>query len=212
MTVRRWLPAFGALLLAFGCSDLAGERGRYRMARDPGSRIGLRYVQDRETGKWVNRECELRVSEARPLPDPLQDDEYGSRLSVSIFRPESVESGLLLSTDFQHRDGYRVWPGAVVLHEDDLEGRVAYGIQVAWPAKGQETRHDPLEVIEMPPLKDTPPPGEWSHFTSASHLREGAFGWWEEAHGKDVPKLDPPKYPFELRCRLFLKDVPGVVP
>jgi hypothetical protein len=184
----------GMLLLGVTCSDPATESGRYRMARDPGSRYGFEYVRDRETGKWVNRECELRVSAARPLPEPLQDEAHGSRLGVSIFRSMSVESGLLLSIDFQLRDGYRVWPGAVVLDEDDLAGRVAYGIQVEWPEEGQETRYDPLEVIAMPPLGDTPP-GEWSPFVRAGHLREGAFGWWEEVHGKDAPRLAPPSIP-----------------
>jgi hypothetical protein len=181
------------------------------MVRDPASRHGFRYVQDRETTRWVNRECELRVSEARALPEPLQDEAYGSRLGVSIFRPESVESGLLLSIDFERRGGYRVWPGAVVLNEDDLAGEVAYGIQVAWPQDGKETRYEPLELIDMPPLGDTPP-GQWSGFLRAGRLREGAFGWWEETYGKEAPELEPPAHPFELRCRLVLKEVPGVVP
>jgi hypothetical protein len=200
-----------ALLLAAACSQPLGERGRYRMATDPGSRHGLRYVKDRETGLWVIRQCELRVAAARELPEPLQDDAHGSRLHVSVFKPETVSSGLLLSVDFELRDGYRVWPGADVLDEDDLAGRVAYGIQVSWPQTSGETRHEPLEVISLPPLGDTPP-DEWSAFLRADRLREGAFGWWEEAHGSDAPALEPPAHPFELRCRLVLRDVPGVVP
>ena len=181
------------------------------MASDPGSRHGFRYVQDTETGLWVIRDCELRVAEARALPEPLQDEAHGSKLAVSIFRPESVESGLLLSIDFERRDGYRVWRGAEVLGEDDLAGRVAYGVQVDWPEGGKETRYEPLEVIEPPPLGDAPT-GQWSPFLRAGRLREGAFGWWEETYGKDAPGLEPPEYPFEVRCRLVLKEVPGVVP
>ena len=206
----RWCVAVLALLLAAGCSQ-ALERGRYRMATDPASRHGLRYVKDRETGQWVNRECELRVSAERELPEPLQDEAHGSKLHVSVFKPETVSSGLLLSIDFELRDGYRVWRGADVLDEDDLAGRLAYGIQVSWPQTGGETRHEPLEVIALPPLGDTPP-DEWSAFLRADRLREGAFGWWEEAHGSDAPALEPPAHPFELRCRLVLRDVPGVVP
>jgi hypothetical protein len=199
------------LLLAGACSQPAGERARYRMARDPGSRHDFRYVQDTESGLWVIRDCELRVSEARELPEPLQDEAHGSKLSVSIFRPGSVASGLLLSIDFERRDGYRVWRGAQVLGEDDLAGRVAYGVQVEWPQEGKETRYEPLEVIELPPLGDAPP-DQWSPFLRAGRVREGAFGWWEEAHGEDAPEPAPREHPFEVRCRLVLKEVPGVVP
>jgi hypothetical protein len=211
MTKQRSVAAAVALLVASACSQPIAERGRYRMASDPGSRHGFRYVQDTETGLWVIRDCELRVAEARALPEPLQDEAHGSKLAVSIFRPESVESGLLLSIDFERRDGYRVWRGAEVLGEDDLAGRVAYGVQVEWPEDGKETRYEPLEVIEPPPLGDAPP-GQWSPFLRAGRLREGAFGWWEETYGKDAPGLEPPEYPFEVRCRLVLKEVPGVVP
>jgi hypothetical protein len=208
---RGWWLGLVAAVIAAGCSDVFATRGRYRMARDLGSRYGFEYVQDTQSGKWVTRACELRVSEQRELPDPLQDNEHGTRLSVSIFKPETVESGLLLSIDYQKRDGYRVWPGAQVLDESDLAGKVAFGIQVQWFEDGKETRYDPLEVISEPPLGDTPP-GHWSEWMRADRLRQGGFGWWEEAYGKEAPKVDPPKYPFEMRCQLVLKDVPGVVP
>jgi hypothetical protein len=104
-----------------------------------------------------------------------------------------------------------VWRGAQVLDEDDLAGRVADGIQVEWPQDGKETRYEPLEVIEMPALGDAPP-NEWSPFLRAGRLREGAFGWWEETYGVAAPQVEPPKYPFEVRCRLVLRAVPGVVP
>ena len=57
-----------AVLLAAACSQPVAKSGRYRMASDPGSRHGFEYVQDRETGRWVIRDCELRVAEARYEP------------------------------------------------------------------------------------------------------------------------------------------------
>jgi hypothetical protein len=206
--MRAAVTALSIVLLLGSCSQPAA---RYRMARDPGSRHAFEYVQDRETGRWVIRECELRVSQARPLPEPLSDDAHGDKLSVSIFRSLSVESGLLLSLEFEARDGYRVWRGADVPEEDDLADKVAFGVQVEWPREGEETRYEPLEVISLPPFGDAAP-GAWSEWLRAGHLREGAFGWWEEAHGRDAPPLAPPEHPFEVRCRLALKDVPGVVP
>ena len=211
MGMRRRLAAALALLLASACSPPLAQRGRYRLASDPGARRATRYVQDAESGKWVIRDCELRVPEARRLPEPLQDEAHGSKLDVSIFRPGSVASGLLLSIDFELRDGYRVWRGAQVLGEDDLAGRVAYGVQLEWPREGEETRYEPLELIELPPVGDAPP-GEWSPFLRAARLREGGFGWWQETQGKDAPALELPEHPFEVRCRLVLKEVPGVVP
>jgi hypothetical protein len=206
--MRRFALTPLALLLLAACSE---PSARYRMARDPGSRHAFEYVRDRETGRWVIRACELRVSRARPLPEPLSDDAHGDKLGVSIFRPGSVESGLLLSLDFEERDGYRVWRGADVPDEDDLAGEVAFGVQVEWPRDGEETRYEPLEVIPLPPLGEVPP-GEWSPWLRAGHLREGAFGWWEETHGRDAATLAPPEHPFEVRCRLALKEVPGVAP
>jgi hypothetical protein len=198
-------------MVALAASGLDASRGRYHMATFLTTRTHFQYVQDSQTGKWVNRTCELRVADPRPLPEPLQDDEHGSRLSVEIFKPESVESGLLLSIEFKSESGYRIWPAAVVLDEDDLKGRVAYGVQVSWPETGKPTRTDPLEMIAMPPLGDTPPQ-RWSEWLRAGQLREGQFAWWKQVNGAPEEPVTPPRFPFEIRCKLTLADTPGVVP
>ena len=69
---RGWLAAALPLLLGAGCAG-GQASGRYVLAQDPGSRYDFEFVQDRETGRWVQRECELRVAAARELPDPLND-------------------------------------------------------------------------------------------------------------------------------------------
>lgn len=206
---RRDLAALAFAALAACTAD--ASRGRYHMATFLTTRTHFRYVQDSQTGKWVNRACELRVAEARALPEPLQDDEHGSRLSVQIFKPETVESGLLLSIEYQREGGYRVWSGAAVLDEDDLQGKVAYGVQISWPETGKPTRTDPLELIPMPPLGDTPPQ-QWSGWMRPAQMREGQFAWWKEVNAAPAEPLTPPPYPFELRCKLTLADTPGVVP
>src|SRR5262249_11554199 len=142
MTVR---PLFALSVIALAGCTLDASRGRYHMATFLTTRSHFQYVQDSQTGKWVNRACELRVAEARPLPEPLQDDAHGSRLTVEIFKPETVESSFLLSIDFKTDAGYRVWPAAVVLDADDLNGRSAYGVQLSWPEDGKPTRTDPME-------------------------------------------------------------------
>lgn len=207
----RGSPIAISLAMLAACSADASRAGRYHMATFLTTRTHFQYVQDRQTGKWVNRACELRVAETRPLPQPLQDDEHGSLLSVQIFKPETVESGLLLSIDFATEGGYRIWRGAAVLDDDDLRGKVAYGIQVSWPESGKPTRTDPLELIAMPPLGDAVPQ-QWSEWRGPAHTREGQFAWWKEVNAEPAEPVAPPQYPFEMRCKLTLADTPGVVP
>ena len=205
----RRLALLSTAALAACRADASGSR--YHMATFLTTRSHFQYVQDRQTGQWVNRACELRVADARPLPQPLQDDEYGSRLSVQIFKPETVESGLLLSIEFKTEGGYKIWPGAAVLDEDDLRGRVAYGVQLSWPETGKPTRTDPLELIPMAPLGDTPP-DQWSAWLRPAQMREGQFAWWKEVYAAPAEPVSPPQYPFEIRCKLTLAETPGVVP
>jgi len=97
------------------------------------------------------------------------------------------------------------------MDRNDLAGRVAYGVQIAWPHDGKETRYEPLELFRLPPVKNEEP-GQWSEWMQAADLREGAFGWWDEAHGNPSSNPAPPAHPFSMRCRVFLADVPGVLP
>jgi hypothetical protein len=210
MTARSLL-ALAIAIVALGACSADASRGRYHMATFLTTRSHFQYVQDSLTGQWVNRACELRVAEARPLPEPLQDEVHGSLLNVEIFKPETVESGLLLSIEFKSEGGYRIWSGAAVLDEDDLAGKVAYGVQVSWPETGKPTRTDPLEVIPMPPLGDTPPQ-QWSDWLRPAQLREGQFAWWKEVSAAPAEPVTPPQDPFEIRCKLTLAETPGVVP
>lgn len=208
----KWLCA-AALTLAVACSSAptAPSSGRYRMATHRTTRSNFAYVMDVETQRWANRECELRVSTARALPDPLSGPEHGTQLSVQLFKPVSVESAYFHPNNYEMRDQHRVWLLRHVGDEGDLTGRSAYGVQVQWFWEGEDPTYDALEMIRMPPLGNQPP-GVWSEWSGASSLREGAFGWWEEAHGKAQREVKPPEYPFELRCRVFLADTPGVLP
>ena len=186
-----------ALLLA-ACAENGG--GRYAAATDPGSRYGFAYVIDRQTKKWVNRECELRVSPERGLGE----------VHVQLFRPGSAQSGGLMSADFETRDGYRVWRIADVMHDDDLAGKVAYGVQIEWPRPGQSTDYDPMEIFHMPRPGNTPP-NAWSPWLRAADTRAGGFAFLGEAEGSPPETGPPPAHPFEMRCRFILDDVPGVI-
>jgi hypothetical protein len=178
-------------LMALVIVTCAPATGRYVMQVDPASRYGFAHAFDRDSGKWVYRDCELRVAEARAVGE----------LSVQLFHPGSAQSGGVQSTAPAVRDGYRVWSIADALERSDFDGRTAYGVQAD---------HDPMELIRLAPLTDAAP-GTWSGWQQASDLREGAFGWWEEAQGapRDTrPRL--PEHPFEIRCRLLLNETPSV--
>lgn len=186
--------------------------GRYRLAVDPASRHSFRYVQDRVTKRWVNREFELRVRVERALPEPLTDAEHGDRLSVQLLTSMSAQSGGLDASLPVVADGWRTWHGRDVLHEDDLRGQTSYSVSVQWPVEGESTRYDDAEIFRLPPLGNLPPDA-WSDWATADDRRPGAFGWWEEVHGapRDTT-IARPAWPFEFRYRLFLSDIPGFLP
>jgi hypothetical protein len=202
MGVTAKLLALLAALTLAGCADTGG---RYRVRVDPASRYSFRYVQERSTGLWVHRECEVRVSTKRRLPDPISSPEHGDMLHSSRFEPGAVGTGNLSPAKFVVQDGYRVWNFREILTEDDFNGETSFGIQVEWPVDGEPTRHEPLELFALPPPGDMPP-NQWSAWRTADRSRTDAFGWWEEVH--DAPPEATPEipFPFELRFRFLLKD------
>ena len=197
------------LALVAACSTPT-PRSRYDAEHFRTTRSNFVYVRDRVTGQWMNRHCELRVPVARKLPDPLMTDESGSLLSVEMFKPETAQTAGLRSVTFEVRDEFRVWTIDDVLDEADVAGRTSYDVQVAWPQRGQETRHDPLELFHLPGLQNDPP-DTWSPWVVASATREGAFGWWSEVQGAPPDPPQPIAHPFELRCQVVATDTPGVV-
>lgn len=204
-----WWQLTAGLFLLMGCGSVAS--GRYRMKVDDGSRYNFRYLYDTQTKKWVNRECELRVSEKRKLPLPLTDPEHGNKMSVQMMGSQTVESAYLKTLDFEVRDRYRVWHMLQVMQEDDLAGKMSYGVSIAWHHDGTSTEFDPMEIFHLPPPGDTPP-DQWSDWVRAGDQREGAFGWWSEVQGASPESIPPPEYPFEMRCKLWLADAPGILP
>jgi hypothetical protein len=208
--VRLALGAVAWAAAAVGCAGAAAPSSRYVAEHFHTTRTNFEYVRDRVTGQWMNRHCELRVSVARPLPEPLLTDAHGTALSIQLHEPGSVRSGGLQSVNFSVRDGFRVWVIDDVLRPADVQGRTKYGVSVKWYRTGQETQYDPLELFHMPGLGNEPP-GTWSPWVVASSTREGAFGWWSEAHGAPPAAPTPIEHPFGLRCQVVATDTPGVV-
>lgn len=179
--------------------------------RDPGSRLSARYAMEGATGRWVQRQTEVRVALARRLPNPLSDGEHGDMLHSTKFAPGSAGTGDLSPTRFTVRDGHRVWRFVSVIDEAALEGRTALGISVRWPRKGAPTESDPMEVFPYPPL-GAQAPGEWTPWVTAASQRSGEFGWWEEVHEQPAEPAKPMAQPFELRWRVIYAENPVAVP
>jgi hypothetical protein len=190
------LPVKRLLAVALLAACATGQQQRYVMAEDSGSRHHFKYVFDTQSKRWAHRECELRVDPARRLSGDV---------SMQLFRSISVSSA------YATPEGDRFWRIRHVMDRDDLRGRVAYGVQIAWPRRGEETRHEPLELFRLPPIT-AQEPYAWSDWTVASDFRAGAFGWWEEAHGVTSSPPASPAHPFSIRCRIVLADVPGRMP
>ncbi|MEO7998409.1 MAG: hypothetical protein ABI852_13245 [Gemmatimonadaceae bacterium] len=214
--IPKWLSTpVNWLLVAAGCAGPGGGSSRYTLATLPGSRYDFRYVMDKQTRRWVQRDVELRVSVDRKIPEPLLDPKSGNLLSVQLVKPGSAQTGGIDKMDFEIRDGYRVWKIRDVMHEQDIKGDIRYVITIKWPHDGQSTEYDPTEVFPMPAPGNVPP-DEWSPWMSAGSLREGGFGWWEEA--RNVPAAPvtegstTPAHPFQMRYRLLLVDNPVVIP
>ena len=211
LNVRRIGLALAGLAILAGCENAGfGSSSRYAAEHFRTTRTNFVYVRDKVTGQWVNRRCELRAPVARPLPEPLTTSEDGDRLSVQLFDHESVRSAGIRSVHPETRDGFRVWVIENVLRADDVAGRTRYGVSVSWPQRDQPTHHDPLELFYLPRLGNEVP-GEWSPWVVASATREGALGWWSEAHGAPPAPPQPIAHPFELRCQVVTTDTPGVV-
>lgn len=187
----------GLVLSATGCAPT----GRYVAQREPGSRLTARFAMERASGRWLQRQTEVRVPLARRLPKPLSDAEHGDMLHSSRFAPGSVGTGDLVPERFTIRDGYRLWRFMSVIDEDGFAGRTALGIAVTWPRKNQPDDSDPMELFPYAALRDQAP-GEWTPWATAASMRSGAFGWWEEVHEHPEEPPTPIAHPFELRWRV----------
>jgi hypothetical protein len=202
------MTALGAAIVFAACAT--APPSRYVAEHFRTTRTNFVFVRDTVTGNWVNRRCELRVAVARVIPDTLRTEESGDLMSVQYYQPGSVGTAGLRSIAFETREGYRVWSLEDVLNEDDVAARTSYSVQIAWPQRGEATRHDPMELFHLPG-PGAMPPNTWGPWVTASATREGAFAWWDEARGKPPEPPEPIAHPFALRCQIVFTDTPGVV-
>src|SRR5204862_6948620 len=144
-------------LVLLGACDALDARERFVMATDEASRYSFRYIQDRQTGKWVQLHCEIRVPVSRKLPDPITSSETGDLLHFTEFGEGTMGSAGVDKNEQEIRDGYRVWLWRDTPGEAHYKGKAGFGIQVTWPDPGAEARHEPLENFNLPAMRTMSP-------------------------------------------------------
>lgn len=169
------LAAFAIVALLFFTMGPARARGGYEIAVDAGSRYNFRYVRDRQSGLWVHLHCELRVPQARELPEPLSTRESGDRISFTRYRPGSMGSAGIAPKEFKLRDGHRVWLWRELAGEADFAGKASLGAQISWPVNPRKPpRFEAAEIFPLPAIP-TLTPYAWSPWRRAGDLRAGQF-------------------------------------
>ncbi|MBI4911474.1 MAG: hypothetical protein HY823_01950 [Acidobacteria bacterium] len=204
-------------LIASACSS-GTPRSRYVVATDPGSRYNFRYMKDRQSGQWIHIHCEMRVSDQRPLPNPISRPDQGDLLSFTFFTSRSMGSAGIVPSSFLKRDGHKVWLYREVGLPEHLDGTAALSVQVHWPAEGKGSKNpESMEYFRFPGLQSLAP-YEWSPWRKADELRGGILAGWEKLQGTGAetgpdgrprPQGIPsaPAFPFEMRFRVVLADL-----
>lgn len=186
----------------------AAVRGRY--VATPIGPHAMR-LQDRASGRWVKRECDLRVPTRRRLPETLIHPETGNQLSVQSFYAQSVQGPAYHPEHFAVAGTWRIWRLGEMPDERDLGQQIRWGVQVSWTREDGEPPHvEPMEIFDLPAIGSMAP-DVWTPWRTASDVRGGSFAWWSEGHegASDGAAPAPPTNPFELRCRVVLLEQPA---
>lgn len=157
--------------------------------------------------KWPQRQVQIRVSQHRKMPKPLDDERHGDYLHTTDFFPEGCGSGNLVPERYSIHDGYKVWQFTNTVDADDLKGLKSFGISIDIPKSDGKMAEGPMEIFHYPPLKNIMP-DNWSEWEKAGSQRHGDMAWWSEVHKLKPEKRVTLEHPFEMRWRLVLKDDP----
>lgn len=165
------------------------------------------------TGKWIGRECQLRVPLQRELPDPLAPDREEPLLSVLVFGAVSAGTASITggARNVQFSQNWRWWWVNLPVDDTEMRQPPRLGVQVfhvAGPTPRDRTA-EPMEVFELPRI-DRWPPEVWSDWAGPSSIRAGSQAWHGEVrrHADAATPPPMPALPFEVRCRAGLWDTP----
>jgi hypothetical protein len=216
---RIWVGALlcgaAAIVLALSLGDTTGGRSMAKLKhglvlrREYGTE-GFEYLFHEPSGKWVGRECEVRIEDKRRLPDPLVLTGPNPALSILLFGGLTTESAPITGgiENVQRFETYRWWWLAIPMGDDVVNSKSAQrvGVQVTWPPASDGSQEiEPMEVFVLPPI-DSLPPETWTAWEGPHTLRAGESAWHGEVHRKLAPEPAPVgRTPtFEVRCRAGL--------
>jgi hypothetical protein len=173
---------------------------------------GFEYVFHGPTGKWIGRECQVRIPDDRKLPHPLVLTGAHPAISMKLFGGLTVESAPILGgiENVQRFERYRWWWLSIPMGDDVVKAKAPQrvGVQVTWPptTDGGE-RVEPMEIFVLPPI-DTHPPETWGAWKGPDSLRAGESAWHGEVHRRRSREPTPvgATPTFEVRCRAGLWD------
>jgi hypothetical protein len=171
---------------------------------------GFEYLFHEPSGKWVGRECQVRIHDERRLPDPLILEGPNPAISILLFGGLTVESAPIAGgiQNVQRFEKYLWWWLNIPMGDDVVKSKAPQrlGVQVTWPAASDGSQQvEPMEIFVLPPI-DTAPPETWSDWRAPDSGRAGESAWYAEVHRKlarePSPSVQTPT--FEVRCRAGL--------
>lgn len=165
------------------------------------------YVLHTPSKKWLQRQVQIRVSQHRKMPRPLDDSRHGEYIHSTDFFPGGCGSGKLVPERYSVHEGHKVWQFTNTVDADDIKGLKALGITID-SVKGDGTVSEgPMEIFYYPPLKSVQP-GQWTEWEKAGSQKHGDMVWWSEVHKMKPEEHVHVEHPFEMRWRLVLKEDP----
>jgi hypothetical protein len=213
MGLASWPRRIAAALLALSVGAAVAAEGMATLKhgmvlrREYGTE-GFEYVFHEPTGKWIGRECQVRILDDRRLPDPLMLAGASAAVSMKLFGPLSVESAPILGgiENVQRFERWRWWWLDIPMGDDALKSGHRLGVQVTWPPTGGgQERVEPMEVFVLPAI-DSQPPGTWTVWKGPNSLRAGEAAWHGEVHRRRSNETAAvgATPTFEVRCRAGL--------
>jgi hypothetical protein len=173
---------------------------------------GFEYLFHEPTGKWVGRECQVRILDDRRLPNPLVLTGPSPAISIQLYGGLTVESAPIMGgiRNVQRFEKYRWWWLDIPMGDDVVKSKAPQrlGVQVTWPpATDGSEQVEPMEIFVLPPI-DTAPPETWTSWKGPDSLRAGKSAWHAEVHRRlsREPAPTGPTPTFEVRCRAALWD------
>jgi hypothetical protein len=172
------------------------RRDRYQMVTERTTRSNFQHVQESTTGRWVRRECDVRLPEKSNITRTQLDGIRGSRLdgmSVASMGPSGSQRVL-------HQGWYR-WRFDLIPTRADLLGKAAYTVSI--PLESAKHSEKLMTVFVPAAFTDADEPERWGAWFAPTRTVTGSMIDFNpqptEAEASQRPS-------FEMRCRLRLND------